>query len=757
MITNTNALILPKDQWKRINKTLTKKDDNRAALEEIKRLNDERMAKSKAIAETWNNPNNNERGRAMEEKKKLLADIEAAHLKRDEERRLEILERRNMIIEKARLNKWSEKDSTKTLSRRVKMIEVYKERDLQMEFNKKERESNTEKERLLHAEQNLDAERYKKERWEQKLQDAKTKKDKSAILLKQLKEREVQRHDEDIKLKEDGKRELEKIAREIYEEKEKEKAKNQAVKESMLINLADNREIIVNKNKINQLKEQEEDAVFKIIADSKKEMAATRKFRENELLKEKKLAEKKAEISVKKQQEQLNIKNLAMQKAMDEIEAKYQTKQSQKEELAKQMKKDLKDFKKAYDEETLNEKKQLELSRKWELERWQRESKVLDDHKKLEKQAKINKMNDFRKNLDIQSENNRIANMADKQAMLKYRDDLIKLLKREDDEFMSYAKSLIDKYEKAGLSVIPIFQAMKGTFGVNLSDVLEFVKESVFDEEQPFNLRLCNRKMFSPEDEHMTLIELSLAPSSILLFTNDPPISDQDYNSSLHLIVEMESKNMTDESQNDAYNSDGNPPISTDMDISMAFKKIALKHPIRYTELCDVVNKTFEDINDSISFEEFKTTLKDLSFLKNRKNATNLLNALKTQLNYLMNYHFQEIIKEENVYELFTEKNELDEEEANKYLVDNDSLELIGLEESLSKLDVEINELEKNNEILFNQGIFNKQRINKLEERISKLINESETKYKDCEQQTAVIQKEFSNMCSKISNFFYEE
>lgn len=60
----------------------------------------------------------------MEAKKKLMADVEAAHLKRDEERRLEVLEHRNMIIEKARLNKWSEKDSTKTLSSRVQMIEA---------------------------------------------------------------------------------------------------------------------------------------------------------------------------------------------------------------------------------------------------------------------------------------------------------------------------------------------------------------------------------------------------------------------------------------------------------------------------------------------------------------------------------------------------------------------------------------------------------------------------------------------------------
>lgn len=54
--TNTKKLLISKDQWERINKSLTKKDDNRAALEKIKRSKDEQIAKSKAIVESWDNP-----------------------------------------------------------------------------------------------------------------------------------------------------------------------------------------------------------------------------------------------------------------------------------------------------------------------------------------------------------------------------------------------------------------------------------------------------------------------------------------------------------------------------------------------------------------------------------------------------------------------------------------------------------------------------------------------------------------------------
>lgn len=50
-----NALLVPKNEWERLNKILTKNDDDRAAVEKAKRLKDERSALSKAMAETWGN------------------------------------------------------------------------------------------------------------------------------------------------------------------------------------------------------------------------------------------------------------------------------------------------------------------------------------------------------------------------------------------------------------------------------------------------------------------------------------------------------------------------------------------------------------------------------------------------------------------------------------------------------------------------------------------------------------------------------
>lgn len=51
--------------------------------------------------------------------------------------------------------------------------------------------------------------------------------------------------------------------------------------------------------------------------------------------------------------------------------------------------------------------------------------------------------------------------MADKQEDIKQYEELIKLWRQENDEFMTYAKKLIDTYEKAGRSVLPLLRAIE--------------------------------------------------------------------------------------------------------------------------------------------------------------------------------------------------------------------------------------------------------------------------------------------------------
>ncbi|KAE9540781.1 hypothetical protein AGLY_004026 [Aphis glycines] len=88
-----------------------------------------------------------------------------------------------------------------------------------------ERAKELEANRLLKIEQNLDAERYKKDRWEQKMKQAETKKANADFFLKELKKREDIKRDDDIELKEKGKAELRRIANEIKKDNENKRAK----------------------------------------------------------------------------------------------------------------------------------------------------------------------------------------------------------------------------------------------------------------------------------------------------------------------------------------------------------------------------------------------------------------------------------------------------------------------------------------------------------------------------------------------------
>jgi len=62
---------------------------------------------------------------------------------------------------------------------------VLRERSIQIKFNEVQKAKELEADRLLKMEQNLDAERYKTDQWEQKLKQAETKKANAAFFLKE--------------------------------------------------------------------------------------------------------------------------------------------------------------------------------------------------------------------------------------------------------------------------------------------------------------------------------------------------------------------------------------------------------------------------------------------------------------------------------------------------------------------------------------------------------------------------------------------
>lgn len=85
-----------------------------------------------------------------------------------------------------------------------------------------------------------------------------------------------------------------------------------------------------------------------------------------------------------------------------------------------------------------------------------------------------------------------------------------------------------------------------------------------------------------------------------------------------------------------------------------------------------------------------------------------------------------------------------------KYVIEDDTLEILELEETLRKLDVQIASLEETNDVLFNQEKFNKQRFDQLSELITMLLNECQTKYIESEQQTDRLRKDYINELNNL-------
>ncbi|XP_025195475.1 LOW QUALITY PROTEIN: coiled-coil domain-containing protein 173-like [Melanaphis sacchari] len=446
-----HALLIPNNEWTRLKKVLTKKDDERATVELTKRLREERKATSNAITESWDATVTNQRKKEFENKQELIAINEAKQQQKDEIMLHEILKRRNAIVEKARLQKWSDRDSIKAITRAVHKIEVLRERDIQIEFNKAEKAKELEANRLLKIKQNLDAEQYKRDRWEQKLKQAETKKVNAINFQKELKERENKKRDDDIKLKEEGKSELQRIANEIKEDNENKKAKTLAVRKNVINQLNENRKLVTEKMKRRQSQDKEENLQISIMAEAKKKLAKKIKLKELEILKRRQTSEKKFETENKN----LDRKDVEFQKAIEEKEQKYQKEELIKKHLIKKRKKDFEDYKKILDEQIEKEKNRLTLSQKWEMERCLRETEALRSLDESRRQEKAREMNSFRKNLYLQCENNRAATRANKQVDLEQYNAHLNLLQQQDEELMTYRNNMIAKYQKAGISVIP--------------------------------------------------------------------------------------------------------------------------------------------------------------------------------------------------------------------------------------------------------------------------------------------------------------
>ncbi|XP_050055151.1 trichohyalin isoform X4 [Aphis gossypii] len=362
-------------------------------------------------------------------------------------------------------------------------LNVFKERAIQLKFNEAEREKRMQKDLETAQEQNKEAERYKKHRADEKQKDNELKRSKAEILLKELKERGDKRNEEQIASRESGKAELQKLAEEIEEARIKAAAEARVAKEKLQKDIADNRIMITRQNDIREMEEWEEDMVTTIMAETKKTLARARRLKEIELVEVKQLAleemrmksaawptkrngwsesdvQDAIETQEKRQRSSFVIGFLFLA-LIPSTYRRYREGERKKRELANRKIKHVEIGKKLWEEEICRRREQSEQDLRSEMYRREREKRLLTEFVDLRRRMQFENAKQFREELDKQCDDKRITLMANRQADIDRHEAFERQWQREDEEFLKYAKNVIEKKKLVGNPVAPLLNTVK--------------------------------------------------------------------------------------------------------------------------------------------------------------------------------------------------------------------------------------------------------------------------------------------------------
>ncbi|VVC38035.1 Hypothetical protein CINCED_3A011215 [Cinara cedri] len=314
---------------------------------------------------------------------------------------------------------------------------------------------------IIAQEQNSDAEQYRKNQMNEKQKNNELKKTKAELLLKELKERETNRRDEDVALFESDKMELQKITDEIEEYQKNIKAEARTAREKLQKVIADNQESTSRYNEIRRVEEQEEAMMTAIVAETKRTLAGMRRLKEIELMKAKQLALEamRTKVAVWPKKES-GWTETDMQNAVETKEKRYQDGLAEKKEWAKKRTDYMDDGKRLWVKETARQQRQLAQDHELEAKRLEREKRLLIEFAKLREKTQIETINQIRSQLDQQCNDKTAAVLADRQTDINHHKMIEQLWFEEDKEFVTYARNIIEKKKLDGNPIKPLLKTV---------------------------------------------------------------------------------------------------------------------------------------------------------------------------------------------------------------------------------------------------------------------------------------------------------
>lgn len=220
--------------------------------------------------------------------------------------------------------------------------------------------------------------------------------------------------------------------------------------------------MITRQDDIRETEEWEEDMVTTIMAETKKTLARARRLKEIELVEVKQLA-----------LEEMRMKSAAwptkrngwsesdVQDAIETQEKRYREGERKKRELANRKIKHVEIGQKLREEEICRRREQSEQDLRSELYRRERDKRLLTEFVDLRRRMQLEKAKQFREELDKQCADKRITLMANRQADIDRHEAFEHQWHREDEEFLEYAKNVIEKKKLVGNPVVPLLNTVK--------------------------------------------------------------------------------------------------------------------------------------------------------------------------------------------------------------------------------------------------------------------------------------------------------
>ncbi|GJQ80108.1 hypothetical protein Trydic_g19390 [Trypoxylus dichotomus] len=462
-----HALHVTKTAWNKLNAHLDRKRLIAEALEKERAYRQAMKEGSDAMIEEWPDSIERSHNRKQEEKKQRAREIEEEKAQKYMEITKEQEDMKQAYIEKVKRSMYYSKAYPKRLNGALLESEAIYEREKQLQFKEVMKEHERQEEQKwadLVRQGAEDEEREKLEKWQE---DQRIREGLKEANLKSWNEQEkfIKQQRENRKKKQIADNEA--LVKEIKLQEQFAKEDIQKHRETTRKELLD----YIAKDKAFKARvakeEAEVDEVIKIFAEAKRNIECLRKEKDREILQEAILKREQAGkkvVAIQRAKDEAYLN--AIQKTQEEVARKEEEKQQKKLEKEKQMRLEREEDRRVHTEHEQKVKAEEKEIKRWEMLNRQKQEAVTKEYLEEKRQKDWQKTLQHRSELLAQIEEKKLVEKEEKEEAMRS-DDYI-MAEIDDEEFFTYADTLVDYCKKNDRPIYPILKVVQDYKKVNM-------------------------------------------------------------------------------------------------------------------------------------------------------------------------------------------------------------------------------------------------------------------------------------------------